>query len=102
MKKRVCITLFIFIKHPLRRIVSGIGIDYGYKMTEQNLETGFRRAQSNNEIIVLYAHRISNDTITSNYTIQPEFLEKVILLSKKYKLKSNRMKDASKFFNEKQ
>jgi peptidoglycan/xylan/chitin deacetylase (PgdA/CDA1 family) len=88
-----------FIKNSSQRFMSGIGIDDIFNMSEQNLETGFKRAQKEKEIIVLYAHNIAEDVVNT-YAIKPEVLERIMQLTKKYELKSIRMQDCSQFFGQ--
>ena len=68
------------------RIVNAMGIDYNYAISPENFETGIKRALKNNETLVVYAHII--DASNEEYTIHPEYLEKLFLICQKYHIKS--------------
>lgn len=85
----------IYISSPSTRITDAMGIDYNYSITLENMEKAIQRAVNNNEILVLYAHRI--DSSKNDYTIPPDYLEQLFQLCNKYHIQSLRMKDISSF-----
>ena len=86
----------IYARKNSFNIVSSMGIDFNYKITPENLETGIIRAIKNNEVLVLHSHKI--DSSDMNYTIRPEYLEQVFELCKKHKIRSLRIKDLAAFY----
>ncbi|NLE64090.1 MAG: polysaccharide deacetylase family protein [Bacteroidales bacterium] len=85
----------IFVSDNKTRISNAMGIDYNYNISFENLETALERAANNNEILILYAHKI--DDSKKDYSIEPAYLEKVFQLCNKYGLQSIRMKDIGTF-----
>jgi len=79
------------------RVVNAMGIDYNFNITPENFETGIKRALNNNEVLIVYAHRI--DTSNSNYSIHPDYLEKLFLVCKKKGAKSITMEKMYEKFN---
>lgn len=75
-----------FTKMGSSRVVDAMGIDKQYGITIENLETGIKRANHRNEVLVLHAHRIVEKD--SGYTTTREYLEEAFRLSKKNNLKS--------------
>jgi peptidoglycan/xylan/chitin deacetylase (PgdA/CDA1 family) len=78
------------------RVVNAMGIDYNYGITEENFKTGIKRARKNNEILILYAHVIN--TSKEDYTVAPEYLEKLFVMCQKYKVKSVTMSEMYDYF----
>jgi peptidoglycan/xylan/chitin deacetylase (PgdA/CDA1 family) len=68
------------------RIIDAMGIDVIYKITPENLETGFRRISQTGESLVLHAHEINDSG--GNYTTSRAYLEEVFRLCKKYRVRS--------------
>lgn len=81
----------IFYSYDGRRVINGLGIDSNSEVTLNDLESGFQRANSNKETIVLYGHNISSTE--EGYTITPQKLEAIFKLAQKYKLKSLSFKE---------
>jgi len=85
----------IYISSPSTRVTNAMGIDYNYAISLENIEKAIQRAVQNNEILVLYAHSINSSK--NDYTIPPDYLEKIFELCNKYHIKSLRMNDISSF-----
>jgi peptidoglycan/xylan/chitin deacetylase (PgdA/CDA1 family) len=79
------------------RIVNAMGIDYNYAISPENFETGIQRALKNNEILIVYAHYI--DSSNRDYTIHPEYLEKLFLICKKSYAKTVTMSEMYRYFD---
>jgi len=77
------------------RIVNAMGIDYNYAISPENFETGIKRALKNKETLVVYAHII--DSSNEEYTIHPEYLEKLFLVCKKHRIRSVTMREMDQF-----
>lgn len=88
----------IFAKKTSFNIVNAMGIDYNYKISIENLRTGIKRAKKNNEVLILYAHRIN--TTKESYTILPTYLEAAFKLCKEEEINILRMKDLENFFRD--
>jgi hypothetical protein len=73
-----------------------MGIDYNYGITEENFKTGIKRARKNNEILILYAHVINNSK--EDYTVSPEYLEKLFSICQKHRVKSVTMSEISHYY----
>ena len=73
------------------RIVNAMGIDNNYAISPENFETGIIRALKNKEILVVYAHII--DASKEEYTIHPEYLEKLFVICQKHHIKSITMRE---------
>jgi len=86
----------IYVTNISQRVFNSMGIDFNFGISTENFEKGLRRANSNNEVLVLYAHKI--DSTPANYRISQEYLEKLFILSNQYQLKSIRMSDLKEFF----
>ena len=78
------------------RIVNAMGIDYNYGISLENFETGIKRARKNNEILILYAHVIN--TSKKNYTVSPQYLEKLFSICQKHHVKSVTMSEMYYYF----
>ena len=78
------------------RVVNAMGIDYNYGITEENFKIGIKRARKNNEILILYAHIIN--TSKGDYTVAPEYLEKLFAMCQKHKVKSVTMSEMYDYF----
>jgi len=78
------------------RIVDAMGIDINYDISPENFETGVQRVVKNKEILILHAHTI--DTSNEEYTIHPEYLEKLFLICKKYNIKSMTMSEMYDYY----
>lgn len=87
----------IYARPDSFNIVSSMGIDCNYNIALDNIESGILRAEKNNEVLVLHAHKI--DASGLDYTINPAYLEQVFKLCKKDKIKSYRMEDLEDFFS---
>ena len=81
------------------RIVNSMGIDYNYGISLKSFEKGIKKALKNNEILIVYAHSI--DASNNDYSIDPEYLEKIFLICKKYCVKSITMNEMYRFFTNK-
>jgi hypothetical protein len=66
--------------------VDAMGIDYNFSITPENFETGIKRSLKNKEILIVHAHLM--DSSNGDYTINPEYLEKLFLICKKHHVKS--------------
>ncbi|MDL2308250.1 glycosyltransferase family 39 protein [Bacteroidales bacterium OttesenSCG-928-C03] len=77
----------IFISDNFQKTYNSMGIDCNYGITLASLESGIMRAKKNGETLVLYAHTINNSG--NDYSISPEYLQKVFELCKKHKVKTN-------------
>ncbi len=86
----------IFVNEHSYKVMNSMGIDYNYRISLENLETGIRRARRNNEVLVLHAHKI--DTIPEDYIIHPDYLEQAFQLINKYNIASLRVTDIAGFF----
>jgi peptidoglycan/xylan/chitin deacetylase (PgdA/CDA1 family) len=73
------------------RIVNAMGIDYNFSISPENFETGIKRALKNKEILIVYAHLMDNSN--GDYTIDPEYLEKLFLICQKNQIKSKTMSE---------
>jgi peptidoglycan/xylan/chitin deacetylase (PgdA/CDA1 family) len=78
------------------RVVDAMGIDYNYAISPENFETGIKRAIKNKEMLIVYAHLI--DISNGDYTIHPEYLEKLFLICQKYHIKSMTMSEMYECF----
>lgn len=87
----------IFVSSNSQHVMNSMGIDYNYKITLDNLETGILRAINKYEVLVLYAHNIN--TTQLNYTISPDYLENTFKLCEKYNIKSIRISDLERYFS---
>lgn len=76
----------IFTKIGSGGVVDAMGIDCQYGITLENLERGMKRASSQNEVLVVYAHMIVENA--TGYQTSHEYLKGAFKLSKKYNLKS--------------
>ncbi len=85
----------IYVSSSSTRVCNAMGIDCNYAISLENLEKAIQRAANNNEILILYAHKINNSG--EDYTISPEYLKKAFQLCNKYRIQSLRMKDISVF-----
>uniref|UniRef100_UPI003216B1D7 polysaccharide deacetylase family protein n=1 Tax=uncultured Draconibacterium sp. TaxID=1573823 RepID=UPI003216B1D7 len=81
------------------RVNNAMGIDYNYKITPENFETGLIRAKEKNEAFIVYAHRIN--TTLRDYSVHPEYLENVFKLCNKNNIKSIRYRDLQTFLTTK-
>lgn len=73
---------------PQTQIVNAMGIDCNYRISLESLESGIRRAKKNDEVLFLYAHSINNSG--EEYSISPDYLEKVFRICVKYGVKRAR------------
>lgn len=89
----------IYARPDSFNIVSSMGIDCNYNIDLNNLEAGISRAEKNNEILVLHAHKIDGSGL--DYTINPSYLEQVFRLCRKNNIRSFRMQDLEDFFSNK-
>jgi peptidoglycan/xylan/chitin deacetylase (PgdA/CDA1 family) len=78
------------------RVVNAMGVDYNFNISLENFETGILRALKNKEVLILYAHIIN--TSNGNYSIHPEYLEKLFLISQKHRIKSLTMNEMYNYF----
>ena len=86
----------IYAKKDDYKVVNAMGIDTNFKITPENLELGLQRAIRNNEVLILYSHKI--DSSLNDYTIKPEYLEEIFKRCKKLNIKSIRMNDLENYF----
>jgi peptidoglycan-N-acetylglucosamine deacetylase len=87
----------IYARPDSFNIVNSMGIDCNYNIAPDNIEAGISRAEKNNEVLVLYAHKIDGSGL--DYTINPAYLEQVFKLCKKENIRSYRMQDLEDFFS---
>jgi peptidoglycan-N-acetylglucosamine deacetylase len=78
------------------RIVNSMGIDSNYDISIKNLIRAFKRAKSNDEALILYAHKI--DYMEGKYKIHSDYLKQVFELSNEYNLNSIRVCDLEDYF----
>ena len=86
----------IYANKDTYRIVNAMGIDFNFNISLENFETGIRRAVRNNEVLIIYAHIIN--TSNGNYSIHPEYLEKLFLQCQKHHIKSLTMNEVYHHF----
>lgn len=86
----------IFAKKDDYKVVNAMGIDTNFKITPENLEKGLQRAINNNEVVILYSHKI--DSSLSDYTIKPEYLAQIFKRCEKLNIQSIRMSDLENYF----
>ncbi len=77
----------IFYKYDNSKVVAGLGIDANFNIPINEIENGFKRAVQNKEVIVFYAH-LPVETVTRNYQTSYAYLEEVLSLAQKLKLRS--------------
>jgi peptidoglycan-N-acetylglucosamine deacetylase len=77
----------IFYKFDNTKVIPALGIDANFKISLDMIETGFKKASENNEVIVFYAHQPVGK-VNGSYQIEFEYLRKLFALAKKYDLKS--------------
>ncbi len=80
----------IFYSYDGKRVLNGLGIDYGSGVTIQDIEKAFSRASKQKEAVILYAHAINNNADT--YSISPAMLEAIFKAAQKHKLVSQNFK----------
>jgi uncharacterized radical SAM superfamily Fe-S cluster-containing enzyme len=73
-----------------------MGIDYNYGISSENFEIGIKKAKKNKEILIVHAHSIN--TSNGEYTIHPDYLEKLFLICKKHHVKSLTMNEMYHYF----
>jgi len=78
------------------RVVNSMGVDYNYEISLKNFKSGIKRAVKNQEVLVLHAHII--DTSNNHTTVHPEYLEKLFLICKKYRINSLTMNEMYHYF----
>lgn len=88
----------IYVSSLSQRIMNSMGIDNNYGIDLPNFEKGLLRAQKNNEVLVLHAHRI--DTTFSDYTVNSRYLENTFQLCKKHNIPAIRVADLESFFQD--
>jgi len=66
----------VFLKNKKQKVISAVGIDNGYEHDLAEIFAGIDRAFNNNEILVLYAHVLSNKPGKLNVSM--EKLEAII------------------------
>ncbi|WP_319481645.1 polysaccharide deacetylase family protein [uncultured Draconibacterium sp.] len=86
----------IFAKKDDYKVVNAMGIDTNFKITPENLELGLQRAKNNNEVLILYSHKI--DSSLTDYTVRPEYLAEIFKRCEKLNIKSIRMTDLENHF----
>ncbi len=86
----------IFAKKGDYKVVNAMGIDTNFKITAENFDMGLQRAINNNEVLILYSHKI--DSSLSDYTISPEYLGEIFKRCEKINIKSIRINDLEKHF----
>ncbi len=89
----------IFASKTKHRIVNAMGIDYNYHIKLKSIKRGLKRAKRNNEVLILYAHKI--DSSHQNYTVDPAYLEEIFKLCKEKNIKSIRFMDLDNYFKDK-
>jgi len=77
----------VFYKNNNAKIVSSLAIDNNFNISLEQIEKAFKRAKDKKEIVVFYAHQPVNE-ITRTYQISTGYLQNLLLLAKKYELKS--------------
>ena len=86
----------IFAKKDDYKVVNAMGIDTNFKITPENFEKGLQRASNNNEILILYSHKI--DSSLNEYTVSPQYLAKIFKRCEKLNIQSIRMTDLENYF----
>lgn len=81
----------IFATNESHNIVNAMGIDMGYNITLENIESGIQRAKERNEVLILFGHKIIDESINSHIT--PEHLQDIFELCAEYEIKTMRIKD---------
>jgi len=89
----------IYANADTYRIVNAMGIDYNYHISVENFEVGIKKGLKNKEILIVYAHII--DASNNDYTVHPEYLEKLFLKCKKHYIKSMTMNEMYHYFQKK-
>jgi peptidoglycan/xylan/chitin deacetylase (PgdA/CDA1 family) len=87
----------IFANQNNYNLVNAMGIDMGYDITLENIENGILRAKENNEVLILFAHQIIEESYNSH--IEPNYLRNIFELCQQYEIKSIRMKDLWDYYN---
>ena len=85
----------IYFNYDNSKVVSGLGIDANFNISLEEIEKGFNRAFQKKEVIIFYAH-MPVKTITRNYQTSHEYLEEVLKLAEKLKLKSFTINELTK------
>ncbi len=88
----------IFANEGSYRVINSMGIDYNYHISLESLEKGIQRAKKENEVLILHAHRI--DTVKKEFVVNPVYLESIFRLSNKHGLKSIRICDLKRHFED--
>lgn len=79
--------------------LNAMGIDVGYDITLENIENGILRAKENNEILILFAHQIIEES--NNSHIEPAHLRNIFELFQQHEIKTIRIKDLECYFHTK-
>ena len=87
----------IFANQNNYNLVNAMGIDMGYDITLENIENGILRAKENNEVLILFAHQIIEES--NNSHIEPTYLRNIFELCLQNEVKSIRMKDLGDYYN---
>jgi len=82
----------IFFGKNNSKVVSSLGIDENFDISISDIHKAFSRAKSNNEIIVLYAHK-PVENINSTYQISYKYLDAILDIANNLDLKSYRFGD---------
>jgi peptidoglycan/xylan/chitin deacetylase (PgdA/CDA1 family) len=86
----------IYANNSNYRVVNAMGLDHNYKISPENFEIGLKKALKNKEILIVYAHIIN--TSKENYTVHPDYLEKLFLICKKHHIKPMTMNEMYRYF----
>jgi len=65
-----------FFSGSSRKVFFGVGIDRIYGNSVETIIEGLRRAKKENEVLILYGHKISKDP--GEYVINPQKLKKML------------------------
>ncbi len=76
------------------RIVNGLGIDNHLQVSIEDLNSGFKRAVDNNEVLILYCHKPAYSD--SAYAININYLENILKNAREMNLKSFRISDLAR------
>ena len=87
----------IFASKENYRLVDATGIDVNFVITPESFRNGLERALANNEILIVSAHKFSTDG--SNYTINPEYLDSLLVICEELGARSFRLQDIATHFN---
>ncbi len=89
--KRIIDLNQVYYKCNNGKIIYGVGIDNNYKNDIEEIYKGLKRALEKKEVIILYAHKISNES--GDYTTPIDKLEAILKYASENGLKFYRVSD---------